>query len=91
VGGVVTKAGAFVGWVDTAWAGPGTPVHRLEDAMHVPPEFADSLAETIDRVRALREAALRSCRYCGARHTPGYMHTEDVCQGCAPRHLGVVY
>jgi hypothetical protein len=37
------------------------------------------------------QAARRECRYCGRRMVPGHMHSEDVCQGCAERELGVVH
>lgn len=91
VGAAVAEAGAFVGWVDVSWFGPADPVRRLHDVIHVPRVLGDDLCEAVDRVRDLREAALRSCRYCGERKTPGHMHAADVCQSCAERHLGVVH
>ncbi len=91
VGAVAGEAGAVVGWIDVSWPGPGEPVRRLQDAVHVPERLLDELPGAVSRARAAREAALRTCRLCGERHIPGHMYDADVCQGCAERHLGVVY
>jgi hypothetical protein len=91
VGAMATNAGAFVGWVAVSWTGPADPVRRLCAVIHVPRGLEDSVARAVERVRARREASLRSCRYCGERNIPGHMHSKDVCQSCAERHLGVVH
>lgn len=38
-----------------------------------------------------RRRQYRRCHYCGERNPPGHMHCSDCCQGCAQRHLRVVY
>jgi hypothetical protein len=93
VGAVATEAGVFVGWLDVAWPRLSTPESQLRDVVHLPPGRLDELKLTaaLDRARERREAALRTCRYCGERCVPGHMHSEDVCQGCAERHLGVAH
>ena len=93
VAAIVTPAGIFVGWLDTAWDGPAWPVPKFEAVVHVP-AFGDPsgrLRSAISQARASREAALRTCRHCGARKTPGHMHGHDVCQGCAEQQFGVVH
>ncbi len=52
---------------------------------------------TPERLQAAQERALlsprffRACMMCGERNNRGHMHDARVCQGCAERHLGVVY
>jgi hypothetical protein len=91
VGVVLTSGGAFIGWRDVAWTRPSTPEWQLQDVLHLPLGQVRQLSGALARARARREAARRSCRYCGERFSPGHMHSEDVCQGCAERHLGVVH
>jgi hypothetical protein len=38
-----------------------------------------------------RKSEFKICRYCGRKFPPEHMHASDVCQGCATKHLGVVY
>jgi hypothetical protein len=91
VGAATTLAGAFVGWVDVIWPGPHEPVRQLNDVVHVPVLTHAEIHAELERARDRRDAALRACRYCEERFTPGHMHSADVCQGCAERHLGVVH
>jgi NADH pyrophosphatase NudC (nudix superfamily) len=91
VGGIETEAGVFLGWVDVAWLGPHTPVRQLRDVVHLPRASWGEVREAVEHAEMLREAALRPCRYCGERNIPGHMHSKDVCQSCAERHLGVVH
>lgn len=48
--------------------------------------------------RKLLESALQErgqqfhlCRYCGEEFPPEYRYGDDVCHGCAERHLGIVH
>lgn len=44
------------------------------------------------RRRALDESGCFAvCRMCGERNNVGHMFEDDVCQGCAERHLHVVF
>lgn len=45
----------------------------------------------IKKARAGRRRTFRKCRYCGEKFGPEHMHSNDVCQGCAELHLGVMY
>ena len=45
----------------------------------------------IDEASRQRRESFRTCRYCGRTLGPEHMHTNDVCQGCAERYLGVVH
>ena len=93
-GVAIHPSGAFVGWLDTAWPGPGSPALVLEQATHLPTSECGGLDSALRSALAAagnaRRAALRSCRYCGLELTPGHMH-DDVCHGCAEKHLGVVH
>jgi len=91
IGAVVTGAGVFVGWFDAAWPDPGAPVQQMQDVVHVPATMSFELCEVLSQARRRHGAALRLCRYCRRQQTPGHMHSDDVCQGCAERHLGVVH
>lgn len=92
VGAVLHLGGVLVGWIDVAWPSPSEPRPRLRDIVHLPvPVVAGELAAELHRCRRAREARLGLCRSCGRRFVPGHMHENDVCQGCAVRHLGVVH
>jgi hypothetical protein len=91
VGFVQTPGGFFVGWVDVAWPGPGTPLPYLRSVVHLPELDASSLEPELEKARKKRRRALRRCRHCGEEHVPGRMHSRDVCHGCAERGLGVVH
>jgi hypothetical protein len=38
-----------------------------------------------------RKSEFKKCRYCGREKPLEHMHSSDVCQGCAEKHLGVVH
>lgn len=38
-----------------------------------------------------RRSEFKICRYCKEPVPPEHRHSEDVCHGCAERHLGVVH
>jgi hypothetical protein len=92
VGAVLSPLGIFVGWLEVAWAGPARHEHRLRDVAHVTPaNVVTDLAPAVARAEQRGQAARRDCRSCGRRYAPGWMHSRDVCHGCAERELGVVY
>ena len=92
VGAVPTAVGIFVGWLDVEWPTTTQPVRALRGVVHVPPPAAEpKLAAALRRAHSRLKAALRTCRYCQERFTPGHMHAADVCQGCAERELGVLH
>ena len=85
IGAIVSPLGIFVGWIDVAWAGPSNREPHLRDVVHVPPANIDTdLRPVLARAEARFAAARRTCRYCRRHYAPGYMHSRDVCQGCAP-------
>jgi hypothetical protein len=92
VGAAVATSGAFVGWIDVRWRGPAEPQPWLRDAVHLPVGFTEAeLAEAMVAAREHRARAVQTCRYCERSFVPGHMHSDDVCQGCAERHLGVIH
>jgi hypothetical protein len=92
---VLHSSGILIGWVDVAWSHPaGPPVEYLRDTQQVlamASRTERELTAAIAKVAARRTAAIRTCRYCLQVFVPGDMHDERTCQGCAARHLGVVY
>lgn len=92
--GVLSHGGhVVVGWISIEWRGPVPPPdYVLSDPLHLaPPVDSERLAEVIDQGRAAGVARRQTCRYCGETFNPGWMSEEDVCQGCAEEHLGVVH
>ena len=45
----------------------------------------------ITAARTTRLAKFRDCSICGRHNPPEWMHTDEVCQGCAEREQGVVH
>jgi hypothetical protein len=92
---VLHSSGILIGWVDVAWSHPaGPPVEYLRDAQQVLAMTSPTEREVmtaIAKVAVGRTAAIRTCRYCHQAFVPGNMHDGGTCQGCATRHLGVVY
>jgi hypothetical protein len=96
VGVEISGARAAIGWLDIEWGGPGTPVEVLRDRVEL--MVGSDRAASIRRLEAALGAArqarrrhLARCASCGKLFVPGYMHDDRLCQGCAPRELGVVY
>ena len=54
-------------------------------------DVARVLPLALHRARAAWQAAAGTCRSCGRAFSPGHMHEQDLCQGCAERELGVDY
>lgn len=55
-------------------------------------EMADAkLISLLNDALKQRKNEFRKCRYCERKFPPEHMHASDVCQGCATKHLGVVY
>jgi hypothetical protein len=92
---VLHSSGILIGWTDVAWSHPAGPsVEYLRDtqqALATTSPTERELKTAIAKVAARRTAAMRTCRYCKQAFVPGSMHDEGTCQGCATRHLGVVY
>jgi hypothetical protein len=92
VGAVLSGVGLLLGWIDVGWDGPATPYPRLRDVTHLGrPLSKDEVARAATEARTQRKRALRNCRFCREACIPGHMHSDDVCQGCAERHLHVDY
>jgi hypothetical protein len=71
------------------WDGPGTPILRWTeyDTEFAPGAGDDHIHQTVLQDRRF----FRRCSRCGELNNVGHMHSARICQGCAERHLGVVY
>ena len=49
------------------------------------------VARAVVQARSARLGTYRWCTHCHETLPPEWMHGEAVCQGCAEKHLGVVY
>ncbi len=80
-----------------AWETPYTPVMFPEEyAILNWHEFsADRLKlrldELIDSARQRRLSRYRTCEQCGEMKPPEHMHSDEVCQSCTEKHLGIIY
>jgi hypothetical protein len=73
------------------WSGPHSPTLRWETYR------TWSRPPSPEQLSAAHRSALQEprffnvCSICGERNNAGHMHDTNTCQGCAERHLGVVY
>jgi len=93
VGALVASGHVVVGWISLEWRHVAPPPDFiLKGASHlVAPIDPRRLRKAIKRARARGIARLQTCRFCEQRFNPGWMHNDEVCQGCAERHLRVVH
>lgn len=50
-----------------------------------------TLKDLCNEMLRVREDEYKLCRFCGREFPPEHRHSDDVCHGCAERHLGVVH
>ena len=50
-----------------------------------------SLIEFIHAAQDKRRKAFRYCKYCEKSKPAGWMHNQDVCDGCAEKYLGIIH
>lgn len=82
---------------EMTWRGPHEP--RATPKLLGTVNWRQTKASTVDMIchmliadaREHRRAKFRTCRYCRKVFGPEHMHSDDVCHGCAERHLGVVH
>ena len=95
----LTADGVDVLFYGLRWDGPATLVDCHELMISLPwAELPESTEQAwavvevrIEESRRLRATSYRTCRHCGRNTPPEYMHDEQLCMGCAPGVLGVVY
>ena len=51
----------------------------------------NALSALIKGARDARHSRFQTCRYCGNRTAPEWMHEDGVCQSCADQHSGAVH
>jgi len=51
----------------------------------------NALTALIKGARDARQSRFQTCRYCGNRTAPEWMHEDGVCQSCADQHSGAVH
>lgn len=79
------------------WEGPHTPVVCPQKIAslnwkRIPAtRTMMSLHALIEAACEIRRSKYRKCKYCEQTNPPEWMHSDDVCQSCAERHLGVVH
>lgn len=73
------------------WNGPHTPTIRwiaFRSWKRKPTAAQLSRAELAARAQT---RFFRTCELCHEFMNAGHMHGDQICQGCAQRHLGIVY
>lgn len=93
VGALKHEGHVVIGTISIEWRGAVPPPDFvLSDPVHLArPVDPEHLSKVIEGARAAGIAQRQTCRYCGESFNPGWMHDDDVCQGCAEKHLGVVH
>lgn len=79
------------------WDGPHTPVVRplpiatVQWKTLLKQERTKAFKLLVDLICKRRRKQYRVCQYCEQLTPPEWLHTDNACQGCAERHLGVVH
>ncbi len=73
------------------WPSPHTPEDHWEVGRELGPDASENDIEMA--IQSLLEDTrfFGVCLHCGERCLDGHMHSETICQDCAPGVLGVVY
>lgn len=93
----VTRQRLIVALYRVVWDGPHTPLVDPRPLATLNwPAFSESaltqiVRHLIDSAKRLRRDSYRTCQQCETRTPPEHMHDDQICQGCAPGVLGVVY
>lgn len=75
------------------WLGTHTPTSSSQlwqrvDLMQL--KNAD-LTQLIASAQSAQQQTFRECKYCKNKNPSGWMSSQDICQSCAEKYLGVVY
>ena len=76
----------MIGW--SRCPAPTSRLWRRVEARGLDREGLQKFAEGALRARA---EEFRVCRFCKEEVAPEHCHDEDVCHGCAEKHLRVVH
>jgi hypothetical protein len=73
------------------WDGPAKAVSTWTVAQYLPATASDAEAEAVTPRILEDDQYFRICGECSERTPRGWMHDEELCQGCAVANHGVVY
>lgn len=68
-----------------------TPEGHWEEVKRLDPTTKDSEVTKQHKQLLQRRRFFRVCTICNERKINGWMHNDEICQGCAQKTLGVVY
>jgi hypothetical protein len=94
---LLTRSSVVVAAFDGEWATPLTFKAKPRRVGIVKwrrlPENALLAAITalVKGARDARLASYQTCRYCGKRTAPEWLHDDGVCQSCADQHSGAIH
>lgn len=81
-----------------SWHGPTMPLPGVRDPERfdirggLNDALIEQMQQAVHRSIRRRRCGFRRCRYCGELSPPEHRNVEPtVCDGCAQRHLGVVF
>lgn len=95
----VSQRGMMVSVFAIRWDGPYTAVRNDREVcslswQELPDEVSQQTVIAFSLIHAavlIRRATFRICKYCNETNPPEWQHSDDVCRGCAEKHLGVVH
>ncbi|HIF94373.1 MAG: hypothetical protein ABGX04_00140 [Myxococcales bacterium] len=73
------------------WDGPGNSVSAWVVDQHLPGTATDAEVNTAASGILEDNQYFRVCAECNERNPLGWMHEEQICQGCAVANHGIVY
>jgi len=74
-----------------SWRGPHEVQEDWQEARVLPPDADPADVEQAKRDVLADPRFFAVCSVCGQRWPVDYMHTDDVCQSCAPGKYGLMY